>query len=92
MLCTGISALPRPWLLTWHLHVHAAYTAGVHWTCWNTIFLIFCIQAHNTRPFWKEGAHGQFITCSVPAVCHADSCGAEGLHAAAQMVTGSRGL
>ena len=46
---------PNKKLLTWPLH--AAYCAGVRWTCWNTIFCIFCIQAHNVCPFWKEGAH-----------------------------------
>ena len=50
--------------------IAAAYCALVRWTCWNTIFLIFCIQAHNVRPFWKEGArlHAPCLPgCSAPA-------------------------
>ncbi|EIE21255.1 alpha/beta-hydrolase [Coccomyxa subellipsoidea C-169] len=29
------------------------YCAIVRWTCWNTIFLITVIQAHNSKPYWK---------------------------------------
>lgn len=61
-------------LLTWPLHAHAAYTALVRWTCFNTIFLIFCIQAHNVRPFWREGARMQPIACSVRFACHMSAC------------------
>lgn len=28
--------------------------AFVSWTCWNTIFLIMCIEAHNCAP-WEKG-------------------------------------
>ncbi|BDA51092.1 probable phospholipase A1-Igamma1, chloroplastic at C-terminar half [Coccomyxa sp. Obi] len=28
------------------------YCAIVRWTCWNTIFLITIIQAHNVKPYW----------------------------------------
>eukprot|EP00884_Botryococcus_braunii_P001515 jgi/Botrbrau1/11364/Bobra.0038s0112.1 len=30
------------------------YCALVRWTCWNTMFLIFCIQAQNINP-WRRG-------------------------------------
>ncbi len=33
----------------------AAYCALVRWTCWNTIFLITVIQAHNVKPYWHYG-------------------------------------
>ncbi|KAK9861930.1 hypothetical protein WJX84_008755 [Apatococcus fuscideae] len=33
-----------------------AYMAMVRWTCWNTLFLLICIHAHNINPWHKAVA------------------------------------
>ncbi|CAL8466201.1 g5737 [Coccomyxa elongata] len=34
------------------------YCAIIRWSCWNTIFLITVVQAHNVKPYWKCEAQG----------------------------------
>ncbi|BDA51093.1 hypothetical protein COCOBI_17-3130 [Coccomyxa sp. Obi] len=54
-LVPNINLLARP-CDVWFILV--PYCAIVRWTCWNIIFLITVIQAHNMKPYWRGEAKG----------------------------------